>query len=203
MDIQKTMDNLRRNEFKVSFFATKEEAAEYLNKAIDGKTVGFGDSKTLEALDMYNLLKTHNTVYDPVQVQSEGEEEFCRIGKKALDTDIFLLSANGISETGELVNIDGTGNRVAGSLFGHDKVYFVAGTNKIRPSLQDAIDRARNIAAPLDTMKFGYRTPCAVKGDRCYDCHSPQRICNALVIHMQKMNNMDMEVILIDEGLGF
>ena len=202
MNIQKTIENLQKNEFTVSFFETKEAAAEYIDKQIDGKIVGFGDSKTLEALGMYDKLSKHNAVYDPVK--AVGDEEFVEIGKKALMTDVFLLSVNGISETGELVNIDGTGNRVAGSLFGHEKVFFVAGVNKIRPTLQDAIDRARNYAAPMDTMKFGYKTPCAVKGDKCYDCHAPQRICNALTIYMQKMNNMDeMEVVLINETLGF
>jgi len=109
-----------------------------------------------------------------------------------------------MAETGELVNIDGTGNRVAASLFGHQKVYFVIGTNKIEPTLEKAVWRARNVAAPINAKRFNADTPCAKKGDRCYDCSSPERICNALVIYLKKMNDIeDVEIILIDEELGF
>ncbi len=113
--------------------------------------------------------------------------EFNEVAKKTLLTDVFLTSVNGVAETGELVNIDGTGNRVAGSLFGHKKIYFVFGINKIELTLEKTIWRARNIAAPQNAKRFGYKTPCAVKGDRCYDCSSPDRICNTLNIHFRKM----------------
>ena len=201
MDIAKTIENLKRNEFEVSYFESAIEAASYLDSKIVGKTVGFGDSETLAYMGMAELLKRHNTVYDVGGIKDD--EEFIEIAKRAMNTDVFMLSVNGISETGVMVNIDGTGNRVAGSLFGHDAVYFVAGVNKICPTIEEAIDRARNIAAPLDTVRFGYKTPCVVKG-KCYDCHSPHRICNALTIYMQKMNNVDhVEVVLINEELGF
>ncbi len=110
---------------------------------------------------------------------------------------------NGIAETGEMVNIDGTGNRVAGSLYGHRKVYFVAGRNKIAPTLQEAAHRARNVAAPMNAARHNYKTPCAVTQDRCHHCKSPDRICNAQVIYWRKMNHMNMEVVLINEDLGF
>ena len=201
MDIAKTIENLKKNEFEVSYFESACEAAIYLDTKIDGKTVGFGDSETLAYMGMADLLKHHNTVYDVGGIKDD--EEFVETAKKAMNTDVFMLSVNGISETGAMVNIDGTGNRVAGSLFGHDAVYFVAGVNKIRPTIEEAIDRARNIAAPLDTARFGYKTPCAIKS-KCYDCHSPRRICNVLTIYMQKMNNVDhVEVVLINEELGF
>ena len=201
MDVAKTIENLKKNEFEVSYFETASEAARYIDSKIDGKTVGFGDSETLAHMGMANLLRKHNTVYDAGAEKDDAE--FVRVAKEALTTDVFMLSVNGISETGAMVNIDGTGNRVAGSLFGHDAVYFVAGVNKICPTIEAAIDRARNIAAPLDTARFGYKTPCATTG-KCYDCHSPRRICNALTIYMQKMNNVNhVEVVLINEKLGF
>lgn len=103
-----------------------------------------------------------------------------------------------------MVNIDGTGNRVAGSLFGHEKVYFVVTTNKIEESLEKAVYRARNIAGPKNALKYNLRTPCVIKGDRCYDCASPDRICNTLNIYLKKMNDIDdVEIVLIDEKLGF
>ncbi|MBR0209245.1 MAG: lactate utilization protein [Firmicutes bacterium] len=200
MDLEKTIQNLRKNEFEVSYFETAAEAAAYLDSRIDGKTVGFGDSETLRTMGVPELLATHNTVYNPIGVHDD--DEFDDIAKKTQLTDVFLTSVNGISETGEMVNIDGTGNRVAGSIFGHEKVYMVASTKKIEPTLEEAIFRARNVAAPTNTKKFGYATPCAKTG-KCYDCHAPRRICNVMAIYMQKMNGMDMEVVLVGEELGF
>ncbi|WP_443796173.1 LUD domain-containing protein [Dialister hominis] len=111
---------------------------------------------------------------------------------------------NGVSETGVMVNVDGTGNRVAGSLFGHKKVYFVLGVNKIMPTLEEAIYRARNVAAPKNVLRHGYKCGCSLQGgDRCYDCSAPDRICNVLAIYYKKMRNIEMEVILINEDLGY
>ena len=91
---------------------------------------------------------------------------------------------------------------MAGSLFGHEKVYFVVSLKKLCPTLEDAIHRARNVAAPLNAARHGFANPCAVKGDRCYDCSAKDRICNALVVHYRKMRGIDMEVVLIREELG-
>ncbi|MBR5981405.1 MAG: lactate utilization protein [Firmicutes bacterium] len=201
MDLEKTIDNLRKNEFEVSYFATATEVAAYLDGKIDGRTVGFGDSETLRTMGVPELLAKHNTVYCPIGIHDD--EEFAKVTRQCLGTDIFLTSVNAIAETGQMVNIDGTGNRVAGSIFGHEKVYLVAGINKIVPTLDDAIWRVRNVAAPKNTAKFGYKTPCAVKGDKCYDCHAPRRICNVMAVYMQKMNAMDMEVVLVGDELGF
>ena len=201
MDMQKVINSLLNNGYSVKHFQTKEAAAEYLNSEIDGETVGFGDSKTLTEMKLYETLSKHNVVIDPQQDMRHAI--FMKIAKLCLSTEIYITSVNAMSETGELVNIDGTGNRVAGSLFGHRKVYFVLGINKIAPTLEDAVWRARNIAAPLNAQKKGMNTPCALKGDRCYNCSSPDRICNSLVIHYKKMMATEAEVILISEPLGF
>ena len=116
---------------------------------------------------------------------------------------MYLSSVNGAAETGELINIDGTGNRVASGLFGHEKVYFIIGQNKVAPDYDAALWRARNIAAPKNAQRLGVQTPCAVKGDRCYDCKSPQRICRALVVYWEKPRSMDMEVVLVRQDLGY
>lgn len=200
-DIEKTAEALRKKGYEVSCFETGEEAARYLDGKIDGYTVGFGDSETLLSLGIYDLLSNHNDVHDPMHCR-EGKG-FYSTARNCLTTEIFLTSVNGIAETGEMVNINGTGNRVAGSLYGHRKVYFVAGRNKIAPTLEDAANRARNVAAPLNAARHKYKTPCAMKQDKCYDCKSPDRICSAQVIYWKKMNHMDMEVVLIDEDLGF
>ena len=201
MDLTKTADALKKRGYEVSCFNTSKEAAEYLNGKIDGMTVGFGDSETLLQMHLFEMLQTHNDVYHP-KYPREGKG-FYSTARDCLTTEIFLLSANGLAETGEIVNIDGTGNRIAGSLYGHKKVYFVIGRKKIRPTLEEAAFRARNVAAPLNAERHGYRTPCAIKKDRCYDCRSPQRICSAQIVYWRKMNHMDMEVVLIDEDMGY
>jgi hypothetical protein len=200
MDILNIIGALKKNRYEVSYFDDKEGAADYLDGSIDGKTVGFGDSCTLLALGIYEKLCRHNETYSPMHVT--GGKSFFDVAALCLNTQVFLTSVNAVAETGELVNIDGAGNRVAGSLFGHEKVYFVIGRNKIEPTLEKAIWRARNIAAPQNAKRHGFKTPCAVKGDRCYECASPQRICNAMIIHYKKMRHIDMEVVLIGEDLG-
>ena len=169
-DFTKVQQALERRGYTVRTFAAAAEAAAYLDGAIDGKTVGFGGSATLDALGVYDKLAAHNT--------------------------------NGLAESGEIVNIDGTGNRVSATLFGHEKVYFVIGRNKLAPTYEAAVYRARNVAAPQRARQLGKKTPCAVKADRCYDCRSPERVCRALVTLWGPMLGMETEVLLVDEDLG-
>ena len=200
MPFENLKKQLEANGFTVSVFASGEDAASYLNREIDGKTVGMGGSMTITGLGLKESLGSHNTLYshgftpgDPAEVQ-----------KLAADAEIYLLSANAIAEdTGEILNIDGTGNRAASSLYGHKKVYFVAGKNKVSPDFHSALHRLRHVVAPKNAQRLGRRTPCAAKGDRCYNCNSPERICRGLVVHYRKMNSMDMEVVLIDQELGY
>ncbi len=199
MNIQDVIEALKGKGYEVSYFQTKEEAADYLDAKVDGQLVGFGDSETLNSLELFERLSSHNEVWDP-QHRPEGMT-FNQVGKKVLVTDIYFTSVNGMTETGELINIDSTGNRIGASFFGHDKVYFVVGTNKIVPTIEDAVWRTRNIAASQNCARHGYNTPCATTG-KCHDCKSPDRICRALVVHYMKMKYTDMEVVLINEELG-
>lgn len=200
MNIEKTIENLKRNGYQVSVFDTSAEAAAYLNQSIDGKSVGFGGSITLQDLGIYDMLAEHNACYWHWPKSGKAVPD---IVKAAAEADIYLTSVNALSENGEMVNIDGTGNRVASTLYGHEKVYFVLGVNKITEDLPSAIDRARNVASPLNAKRLGRKTPCAIKGDKCYDCDSPERICNGMVIHYKKMGSCDMEVVLVKEELGY
>ena len=200
MAFEKLKETLERNGFQVSVFATGEAAAAYLNREIDGTTVGMGGSMTVAELGLRESLAAHNVVFSHGYTPCSAEE--CQA--MAAAADVYLLSANAIAEnTGEIVNIDGTGNRVAASLFGHRKVYLVAGRNKVSPDYDSALWRLRNVVAPKNAQRLGRKTPCAVKGDKCYDCHSPDRICKGLVVLYQKMRAMDMEVVLIDQELGY
>lgn len=189
--------NLEDRKFGVRVFATGQEAAAYLNEVIDGRTVGFGGSMTLDQLGLYDTLGAHNTVVWHWKQEAETAR------REAMFTDVYLSSANGLAETGEIINIDGAGNRVAATLFGHEKVYFVIGRNKLAPTYEEALWRARNIASPKNAQRLARKTPCAVKGDRCYDCKSPERICRGLVTLWGPMMGMEAEVLLVDEDLGF
>ena len=190
---------LERNGFTVTACATGAEAAAYLNRVIDGTAVGCGVSMTLEELGLYDSLASHNTL-----IYHRRSEDVEAARRAAMSTEVYLLSANGIAEsTGEIISIDGVGNRAASTLFGHRKVYFVAGRNKVSPDYVSALYRVRNVVAPKNARRMGIKTPCAAKADRCYDCNSPERICRGLVVHYKRMKSMDMEVVLVDEELGY
>lgn len=192
---EKLTGNLTRRGYAVSRFATKEEAAAYLDSRINGVTVGFGGSLTLKEMGMYDRLACHNKALWHWENGTLAQ---------AATADVYLTSANGLAETGEIINIDGTGNRVASTIYGHSKVYFVIGANKIAPDYDRALWRARNIASPKNAQRLGRKTPCAVKGDKCYDCDSPERICRALVVLWEKPKGIqDMEIVLVEEELGY
>ena len=194
-NLEKTAETLRERGYAVKVFETKEAAADYLNEAIDGKTVGFGGSMSLEAMNLWELLRTQIEVYSHLHGFPLGPE--------AAGAQIYLSSVNGLAETGEMINIDGFGNRVASTLYGHEKVYLVIGCNKLAPTYEEALWRARNIAGPKNAQRKQMKTPCAAKGDRCYDCKSPERICRGMVTLWGPMLGMETEVVLVNEALGY
>lgn len=193
-DIQTLRKNLEQRGFSTSYFSTGKEASDYLNKKIDGKTVGIGGSLTVKQIGLDQLLATHNDI----KWHWSGATP-----QEAATAQVYLSSVNGIAETGEIVNIDGTGNRVASTIFGHEELYLLVGINKIAPDYDAALWRARNVASPKNAQRLGRKTPCAVNGDRCYDCKSPERICRALAVLWEKPNGIGRaEVVLVGEELG-
>lgn len=152
-DFTKVQQALERRGYTVRTFAAAAEAAAYLDGAIDGKTVGFGGSATLDALGVYDKLAAHNTVI------WHWKQEANAARKAAMQTQVYLSSANGLAESGEIVNIDGTGNRVSATLFGHEKVYFVIGRNKLAPTYEAAVYRARTWLHPSAPGSWGRRRP--------------------------------------------
>lgn len=195
-DLNKLKENLEKKGYKVSCFDTAEEAVSYLDGAIDGKSVGFGGSMTLKAIGISEALAKHN------EVIWHWEQDVKTALTKAVSADYYLTSVNAIAETGEIVNMDHAGNRVSAMAYGHDKIFFVVGSNKVVPTYEDAVYRCRNVAGPKRAASMGMKTPCAVKQDRCYDCDSPDRICNAFLTLFLPPVGREAEVILIDEELG-
>ena len=196
-DFEEVGRNLRERGYTVHTFSTAAEAAAYLNGAIDGVTVGFGGSATLRDMGIFELLETHNTVH------WHWKQEANEARRAAMDTEVYLTSVNALAQTGEMVNIDGAGNRVASTLFGHKRIYFVVGRNKLADTYEKAVWRARNVAAPQRAMQMNAKTPCAATADRCYDCKSPGRICRGMTtLWGPMMGEESAEVLLIDEDMG-
>ncbi len=179
--------------FDFHYFATKGEAVAYLRDTCAGHSVSIGGSMTMKELGFPENFAD----------STECHWHWIDKGVYCQTPDIYLSSTNAMSETGEIVNIDGKCNRVAATLFGPKRCIFVCGVNKLRPNLQSAVERARNIAAPLNAKRLNRRTPCAVDG-KCHDCKSPERICRAMVIHMGVPSGFEScEVVLIGEKLGY
>ena len=198
-DFSRVKQNLEARGFRVSVFATAAEAADYLDSAIDNTSVGFGGSVTLEQMGLYERLERHDRVNWHWRPTVDGADA----RQAAMTAEHYITSVNGLAETGELINIDDTGNRVASTLYGHKKVWFVVGRNKLAPTYEEALWRARNIAAPKNAQRLKRKTPCAVKADHCYDCKSPERICRGLVVLWEAIGSMEMEVVLVDEARGY
>jgi len=198
VDIEKVLKAFTGRGIKAVYFATAAEASEYIAGQLHGKTIGIGGSGTIDAMGLYETLQQNNTVYWHWKQGAEARDT-------ATKAEIYLTGCNALSEDGQIVNIDGNGNRVAQTLYGHEKVFFISGINKLTPDLSSAIDRARNVASPLNARRFKLQTPCALSEPmKCHNCQSPQRICNGMVITMGKMGGIgEMELVLIGQELGY
>ena len=199
MITEKLVESLQKKGYIPHVFENKDEAKAYLLSEIHDTTVGIGGSMTVQEMGLYESLCENNRVY--LHWKEKGQETV----RAAAFSDVYILSANGVAETGEIVNIDGTGNRVAASVIGHNRVYMIIGENKIVPTREEAYDRARNIAAPLNARRLSRKTPCATGDEvRCFDCSSPERICNACMIFERKPNGIpEYHIVLVKEKLGY
>ncbi|SHI05786.1 Uncharacterised ACR, YkgG family COG1556 [Sporobacter termitidis DSM 10068] len=198
MNIENAVKNLEKRGFTVSRFGTKEAARDYLAGKLSGTVIGMGGSVTLQQMGLFDALSAGNTVWNH-WVQEPGEARV-----KAAAADVYIASANAVAETGEIINIDGSGNRAASTLYGKKEVYFVVGVNKFAGDFDKALWRARNIASPKNAQRLNANTPCAKNGDKCYDCQSPGRICRGLVVHWGPLLGVGRtEVVIVNEDLGY
>lgn len=195
MNLKRTIHQLELRGYTVKYFEHSAEAADYLSDTVRGHSVGIGGCTTAEQLHLYERLSEHNTVYWHWKVP--GAETI----SKANSAEVYITGANAISEDGEILNIDGRGNRLAGQVYGSKKLYIIAGTNKICPDFDSALYRARNVAAVKNCRRFENSNPCKKDG-KCHDCRTPERICNALLVLWGPMQGMTAEVVLIGEELG-
>ena len=200
---ERTIKALKKNRIPASFFSTKEQATARIMEMIPpGSTVGIGGSVTLWQMGLIDEVKKRGfTVLNPFDPKLNGEESL-ELRRKALVSDVFLVSTNAVTEEGELFNIDATGNRAGAMFFGPKKVIVIAGTNKIVSNLDEAIIKVREKTAPINAKRLGIDAPCVQTG-QCQDCNSPGRICNIWVTIAKKPRLTVLEVVLIGETLGF
>jgi hypothetical protein len=200
--VENAINNLKRNGFTVEYFKTAQEAKEALLKDIKtDETVGMGGSVTLTELGIYDELESRGTpVY--YHARAKDPEEKQEFYDNAAKVDVYLSSSNAITEDGLLINIDGRGNRLSSMLFGHKRLYILAGTNKIARNYEEGIIRIKNIACPKNAERLDLNTPCRHLG-KCDNCSSPQRFCNATLVMERQMTGSQTIIYIINEKLGY
>lgn len=199
---EKLCEKLQGRGFAAYYCANRKEA---LQKALElipeGSVVSWGGCRSAEEIGLLDAVRGGSyQVLDRNLAQTP--EERVAIMKRALTCDVFLTGTNAITEDGELVNIDGNGNRVAAMTYGPDSVIVIAGMNKLTKTVMDAANRARTVAAPINAQRFDLKTPCKLDG-MCHDCNSPDSICSYIVRTRRCKPAGRIKVILVGEELGF
>lgn len=199
---QVLLSNLKKRHFDAYYCETKEEAlAKALELIPDNALVGWGGAASAEQIGLLNALRTgpYRAIDRDTAKTPEERREMMR---SALLSDVFITGCNAISLTGELVNIDGMGNRVAAIVYGPEKVLMIAGMNKVVDTLEDAVNRARTVAAPVNKQRFPGDTPCMTTGS-CGNCLSDGCICNQILTTRNCRPAGRIQIILVGEHLGF
>ena len=192
---------MKKRQFDAYYCSTAEEAVEKVLELIPaGDVVSWGGVATVDQLGIKDRLRQRNQPLIDRDTAKTPDERMDML-RQALTCDTFLMSSNAISEDGQLVNIDGMGNRVAALCFGPKQVIVVAGMNKVAGDLDSAMSRARHIAAPANVQRFDVKTPCAVTG-QCGNCTSPDCICAQIVTTRFSKIPGRIKVVLVGEVLG-
>lgn len=199
---QVLLKNLRSRHFEAYYCAGREEA---LVKALElipkGAVVGWGGATSAQQIGLMEALNAGE--YCAIdRDKATTPEERVQAMKQCLTADVFITGTNALSLDGQMVNIDGNGNRVAAIVYGPDSVLVIAGMNKVTDTLEDAVTRARTVAAPMNKQRFPAQTPCEVTGS-CADCKSDGCICNQILITRNCNPAGRIKVILVGEELGF
>ena len=194
---------LARHGFDATFVRTKEEAAELVMKFIKpGMKVGFGGSMTIKALGIQEKALAAGALVLDHNRPGIGAEEKLEVLRAQLTCDVFVSSSNAVTLKGEILNIDGNGNRVAALTFGPRKNLVVMGANKIVADEKEAWDRIKAWAAPMNNKRLAKDNPC-VKAGQCMDCQNPGRICRVYQVLRRKPSLSDFTVVVVGENLGY
>lgn len=199
--IIRLIENLSNNNIKAEYVPSREEAKRKILDSVQPlMKIGIGGSMTIKELEILDAIdQSINPVFWHWMVNPEARPE---IFPKAQSADLYLASSNALTEAGELINIDGVGNRVSAMFFGPKKVILVCGVNKIVESYEAGIKRIKEVACPLNAKRLGLKTPCGVTGN-CTDCRHDQRMCNITVVIEKKPPLVDLEVLIVGEELGY
>lgn len=196
--LMETMSNLRTNRFKVQLFKNKEECLDYLKANVNGK-VSVGGSITLEQIGLLTYLKESDKLNFIDRYNCDNVDEALL---EAFTSDVYITSSNALTKSGMLYNVDGRGNRVAALTYGPKKVYVVVGKNKIVDNLEEAIDRVEKVAAIKNAQRLNRITPCTQTGI-CAHCNSDQTICSNYVVTRRSHIKERIEVLIVEEDLGY
>jgi len=202
--LNKTKESLLKNFFEAKIINNKDDIINELHQLINkNDIIGYGGSKSLDEIGFFNHFNKKNYPNlldrnDPNLTPEEKKE----LQNKALTADVFLCSANALSQTGELILIDKWGNRNGAMTYGPKKRIFITGVNKIVLTLNEAIERAKNEASVLNNIRFDTKNPCTING-RCMDCNSTSRICSITTIIHRCQPPKSIVILLVDETLGF
>ncbi len=196
---QKVIKGLESRNMSGYYAASKEEALKLaLTMIPEGSSVTMGGAMSAHEIGLVDALKAGNYNF----IDRDAYEDKRAAMLAAYDADVFLSSANAMTDDGILVNIDGNSNRVSAICQGPKKVLFIVGMNKVCGDLDGAMKRARNVAAPTNAQRFGLSTPCAKTG-KCMDCKSPDTICCQFLITRFSRHTGRIHVILVNDTLGF
>ncbi len=201
--LRRIIQALRKRDFEAEYFADATSASNTLLKMIpENSSVGIGGSVTVRELSVIEQLEKRGNEVTHHWKPEATKETNRAIRQKEGTADFYLTSANAITEQGDIINIDGIGNRVAHMIYGPDNVIIIAGYNKIVPDIEAGIRRSREIAGVINAQRVGVKTPCAETG-KCVDCKAPARICRVTTIIQYRPWQTNITVMLINEILGF
>lgn len=197
------LKQLEKRQIKGFYCPTKEDAVTTaMSLTAADTTVCFGGSMSLLESGVMDALKARTDITLIDRSHAKTLEEIKQVYREAFSADTYFMSTNAITLDGQLVNIDGNGNRVAALIYGPEQVIIVAGMNKVVPTVEDAVRRVRNTATPPNCVRLGLDSPCAATGS-CADCLSENCICSQIVITRRSRTADRIKVILVGEALGY
>lgn len=194
--------NLQKRNMEGYYFETAAECTRAILETIpEGSVIGWGGSESIRESGLMEGI--HSGAYELIDRSSaKSPEESRAIYAKTVLADYYLMSSNAVTLDGELINIDGNGNRVACLIQGPSHVVLVVGMNKIVTDVPSGIARVRNMASPPNAIRLGKNIPCAATGV-CHDCLAPECFCNQIVITRRSGHPGRIKVYLVDESLGY
>ncbi|MPM28194.1 hypothetical protein SDC9_74713 [bioreactor metagenome] len=201
--VKKAISNLQKNNMAGFYVESRQELLSLLSTLlVEGEKIGCGDSVTLEETGVFEYLRNGSYTFYDKHRQSLTSEEKRKLYLNNFDADTFVTGTNAVTMDGKLFNIDGNGSRVAPIIYGPRQVIVVVGMNKLVDTVEDAVRRTRQVAAPLDAKRLKKNTPC-VKLSRCIDCKHEQRICNDFVLIARQFSKDRIKVIFINGDYGY